>query len=135
MLDGMEQSEEQIISRLFDIENAGEADQRARLRGERYLSLIKDDQSGQAYVFRHGVDDTEGEEIPEGTEFWAYDTFDEAERVYGQLLSVERRAGQVIETDSDDDLGDSETGGAELRDLYSDSDDDNLIVEEEEKES
>ena len=119
----MELSEEQITTRLFELENAGEADRRARLLGERYLSLLQDDESGQAYVFRHGVDNTEGGTIPGGTEFWEYDTFEEAERVYGQMLEGARRAGHVVQEDSDDDLGDYETIGAELNDVNSDTDD------------
>jgi|ERR687885_1610095 hypothetical protein len=125
----MELSEEQIISRLLELENAGEADRRARLVGERYLSLIEDDASGRSYVLRHGVDDTEGGIVPEGTEFWEYDTFDEAERVYGQMLREAQRAGHLVEQDSDDDLGDYETAGAEMRGTTSDTDDP-LVVEE-----
>ena len=119
----MELSEEQITTRLFELENSGEADRRARLLGERYLSLLQDDESGQAYVFRHGVDNTEGGTIPAGTEFWEYDTFEEAERVYGQMLEGARRAGHVVQEDSDDDLGDYESVGAELNDVNSDTDD------------
>jgi hypothetical protein len=122
-----ERSEEQIISRLFDLENTGQAAQRAELTGERFLSLIQDPASGRAYVFQHGLDETEGAEVPVGTEFWAYTTWDEAERAYTQLLEEDRKAGELVETDSDEGLGDSDTDGAEVRDRYSASDEDPLV--------
>ena len=125
---GMEErSEEQVISRLFDLENEGQAAQRAELTGERFLSLIQDPVNGLAYVFQHGLDETEGAEVPAGTEFWEYPTWDEAERAYAQLLSEDRQAGEVVETDSEESLGDSDTGGAEVRDRYSASDEDPQI--------
>jgi hypothetical protein len=122
-----ERSEEQVISRLFDLENDGQATQRAELTGERFISLIQDPNNGKAYVFQHGLDETEGAEVPPGTEFWEYPTVDEAERAYSQLLDEDRKAGEVVATDSDEGMGDSETGGAEVRDRYSASDDDPLI--------
>jgi hypothetical protein len=126
-MDVEERSEEQVVSRLFDLENDGQAAQRAELTGERFLSLIQDPASGRAFVFQHPLDETEGAEVPEGTEFWEYPTPDEAERAYAQLLDEDRKAGELVETDSDEGLGDSETGGAEVRDRYSASDEDLLI--------
>jgi hypothetical protein len=122
-----ERSEEQVISRLFDLENAGQAAQRAELTGERFLSLIQDPVNGLGYVFQHGLDETEGAEVPAGTEFWEYPTWDEAERAYAQLLDEDRQSGELLDVDSDEGLGDSESGGAEVRDRYSASDDDLLI--------
>jgi hypothetical protein len=122
-----ERSEEQVITRLFDLENDGQATQRAELTGERFISLIQDPNSGTAYVFQHGLDETEGAEVPPGTEFWEYPTLDEAQRAYSQLLAEDRQAGEVVATDSEEGIGDSETGGAEVRDRYSASDDDLLI--------
>jgi hypothetical protein len=122
-----EESEEQILSRLLEIENGGQADRRAQLAGERYLSLINDPETGRGFVLLHGVDDTEGAEIPEGTEFYQYATSEEAERAYDQLLAESAGAGEVVEEDSTDDEGDSETAGAEVRDLYSDQDTDELV--------
>src|ERR1700680_22375 len=119
-----ERSEEQVISRLFDLENEGQAAQRAELTGERFLSLIQDPTSGLGYVFRHGLDETEGAEVPPGTEFWQYPNLDEAERAYAQLLNEDRQAGELVATDSEEGLGDSETDGAEVRDRYSASDED-----------
>jgi hypothetical protein len=125
-----ERSEEQTVSRLLDLENDGLADQRAELTGERFLSLIQDPDTGQGYVLRHPTDPTEGAEVPDDTELWAYPTFDEAERAYGQLISEAREAGELVDEDSDDDLGESETDGAEVRGRYSASDEDPLVEEE-----
>lgn len=122
-----ERSEEQVISRLFDLENEGQSAQRAELTGERFISLIQDPDNGLGYVFVHGLDETEGAEVPEGTEFYQYPNLEEAERAYAQLLAEDRQAGELVETDSDEGLGDSETDGAEVRDRYSASDDDPLI--------
>ena len=129
-----EKSEEQVISRLFDLENEGQAAQRAELSGERFLSLIQDPDSGRAYVFSHGTDVTEGAEIPPGTEFWEYSTQDEAARAYGQLLAESGQAGDIVEEDSEEGIGDSETAGAEVRDRYSASDEDPLIDVDENEE-
>src|SRR5438270_14033740 len=112
-----ERSEEQILSRLFELENGGQADRRVELAGERYASLIQDPETGRSYVLRHGVDETEGAEVPEGTEFWEYPHLDEAERGYRQMLVEARQAGQLVEEDSDENVGDSESAGAELRDV------------------
>jgi hypothetical protein len=128
-----ERSEEQVLSRLFDLESSGQAAQRAELSGERFISLIQDPDSGRAYVFQHPLDETEGAEIPPGTEFWDYPTFDEAQRAYAQLVEEDRQAGELVEVDSEEGIGDSDAGGAEVRDRYSASDEDPLIENDEEK--
>jgi hypothetical protein len=121
-----ERSEEQIISRLLELENDGQAERRAELSGERFLALIHDPDNGRSYVLRHATDETEGAEIPEGTEFYEYRTTDEAQRAYEQLLDESRTIGELVEEDSTDDVGDFETEGAEIRDLYADQDEDEL---------
>ena len=128
-----ERSEEQVMSRLFDLENSGQAAQRAELSGERFISLIQDPDNGRAYVFQHPLDETEGAEVPPGTEFWDYPTFDEAQRAYAQLLEEDRQAGELVEVDSEEGIGDSDAGGAEVRDRYSASDEDPQIESDEEK--
>ena len=105
-----ELSEEQVVDRLLRLENEG-PDRRAELTGERFLSLIHDPERGRAYVLRHGLDETEGAEVPEGTEFWEYD----------------RMTGELVDEDSTEDLGDTETDGAELRDLHAADEDDPLV--------
>jgi hypothetical protein len=123
-----EQSEEQIASRLLDLENSGQAEERAELTGERFISLILDPDTGIGYVLQHGLDETEGAEVPPGTEFYDYPTWEEAQRAYEQLLTEARQAGELVEVDSTEGIGDSETGGAEVRDRYSASDEDPLIA-------
>src|SRR5258707_14469341 len=122
-----ERSEEQVISRLFELESDGQATQRAELTGERFLSLIQDPANGRGYLFLHGLDETEGAEVPPATEFWEYRVWDEAERAYAQLLEEDSQAGELVETDSDEGLGDANEGGAEVRDRYSASDEDPLV--------
>jgi hypothetical protein len=132
-----ERSEEQIISRLLELENDEQAERRVRLRGEKYLSLLHDPDDGRSYIFRHGTDETEGAELPADTEFYEYQTADVAQRAFEQMVDESRRAGQVVEEDSTDDLGDFESGGAEIRDLYADVDEDELtqdpVISEEEE--
>jgi hypothetical protein len=124
-----EQSEEQIISRLLDLENDGQAERRTELSGERFLTLIQDPDTGRAYVLRHGVDNTEGAEIPE-SELFEYPNVDAASTAYEQLLAESKAEGEVVEEDSTEDIGDSETGGAEVRDLYADMDEDELTQDD-----
>lgn len=122
-----ERSENQIISRLIELENGELAERRVELTGERYLSLLDDPDSGHSYVFRHGVDETEGAELPPDTEFFEYPTHEEAQRAFEQQLAESRAAGEIVEEDSVDDIGDFETSGAEIRDLYADESEDELV--------
>jgi len=132
-----ERSEEQVISRLLELENDGQAERRAELTNERFLALLHDPDDGMSYVLRHGTDQTEGAEIPAGTEFYQYPTPDEAQRAFEQLLAESRQAGELVEEDSTDDIGDFESSGAEVRDLFADSDEDELsqdpVISEEEE--
>jgi len=125
-----ERSEEQILSRLLELENSGQAERRVELDGEQFISLIHDPDSRRGYVLKHGTDETEGAEIPAGTEFWEYPTAQEAEQAFEQLVAESAGEGAVIEEDATDDVGDFESGGAEVRDLYSDSDTDPQIDSE-----
>jgi hypothetical protein len=123
-------SENEILSRLLELENDEQAERRVRLAGERYLSLLQDPDNGRSYVFRHGVDNFDGADVPEGTEFYEYPTIDVARRAFNQILGEAKTAGTVIEEDSTDDLGDLEGAGAEIRDLYADQDEDELTQDE-----
>lgn len=126
-----DRSENQIVSRLLELENGDQAERRVRLSGERYLSLLEDPDSGRSYVFRHGVEDVGASaEVPEGTEFFEYDTIDVARHAFNELLGEAKRAGTVVEEDSTDDLGDFESSGAEIRDLYADVDEDELTQDD-----
>jgi hypothetical protein len=123
-----EYSEQQLETHLMELENQGMADRRAELVGPRFLSLLHDDETDRAYVLRHGVDETEGLSVPPDTEVWQYANFDEAERAYEQLLSEAAEAGEVVDEDSDEEIGDYETAGAELRDVHSADEDDSLVA-------
>lgn len=122
-----ERSEEQIVSRLLELENGGQAERRVRLQDDSYVALIHDPDTGLGYVLRHGIDTTEGAEIPPGTELYEYATPQQAEAAFDQLVSESAAEGQVAEDDSTDDEGDFETSGAEMRDMYSDADTDLLV--------
>jgi hypothetical protein len=121
-----ERSEEQIISRVLALENDGQAERRAELTDERFLSLVNDPDTGRSYILRHGVDEFDGADIPAGTELYEYPTSEEAQRAYEQLLEESRQAGELVEEDSTEDVGDFESSGAEVRDLFADSDEDEL---------
>ncbi len=132
-----ERSEEQIISRLVELENEGQAERRVELTGERFMSLLDDPDTGRSYVFRHGLDDTEGAELPPQSEFFEFPTHDEAEVAFDRELAESKSAGELVEEDSTDDIGDFETGGAEVRDLFADESGDELardpVISEEEE--
>src|SRR5256885_16207849 len=49
-----ERSEEQILSRLLELDNGGQAERRVELAGERYLSLLHDPDTGRGYALQHG---------------------------------------------------------------------------------
>lgn len=122
-----ERSENEIISRLIELENQGLAERRVALADEHYMSLLHDPDSGRAYVFRHGLDDTEGAELPPDSDYYEYPTLDEAQRAFERELSDARGAGEVVDEDSTEDIGDFESDGAEIRDLYADESEDELV--------
>ena len=128
MLSAMEMSDQQIVTQLWELENGEEADRRAELSGGQFLSLFKDKLNGHSYVFRHGIDATEGLDVADA-EFWEYDSGDEAERVFNQLLTQASRHGGLVDPDSDSEMGDIETAGPELRGTASDTTDE-LAVED-----
>ncbi len=111
-----ERSEEQILSRLLELENEGGAERRVQLTDERFLALIHDPDNGRSYVLKHGLDDTEGAEIPAESEFYEYATRDEAEQAFNQLTNEFGSGGEVVEVDSTEAIGDSEAAGAEIID-------------------
>ena len=128
-----ERSEEQVISRLLELENDGQAERRAQLSGERFLSLLNDPDTGRSYILRHGTDETEGAEIPAGTEFYEYPSADLAQRAYEQLLEESRGAGELVEEDSTEDIGDFESSGAEVADSDEDERSRDPVISEEEQ--
>lgn len=133
MLIAMEMSDQQIVTQLWELENNEEADRRAELSGGQFLSLFKEKLSERSHVFRHGIDETGGLDTGDA-EFWEYDTADEAERVFNQLLRQAEHHGALVDPDSDSELGDYETDGAELRGTASDTTDELAVEDPEEPE-
>ena len=80
------------MSRLLELENDGQAERRTGLTGPRFLSPFPDPDTGRAYVLRHGVDSTEGAELPEG-EFFEYPNGGVAAQAYD--LSLNRYKAMV----------------------------------------
>ena len=135
-----ERSEVQLVDRLLALESQDQSERRAELTDERFLSLIEDPDTGRGYVFRHAanvstyeLDDTQAGDVTEGTEFWEYANLEEASRAFEALLGEAREAGELVEEDSDEELGDVVVDGAELNDLYSASDEDPLVADEDER--
>ncbi len=122
-----DRSEEQTISRLLELENEGQSERRAELTGERFLALLHDPDTGRSYILRHGTDSTEGAEIPKGTELFEYARVDAAQQAFDQLLAEARQAGEVVDEDSTDAVGDFESSGAEVRDLFAAESGDELV--------
>jgi hypothetical protein len=120
-------SDQQVEVRLLELENQGQADRRAELTGQRYLSLIHDEETGRGYVLQHGPDRMEGAEVPPDTEFWEYPTFEAAERTYLVMLREAEERDELVDEDSDEGIGDIEVDGAEVRDMYSAYDEDPLV--------
>jgi hypothetical protein len=119
-----EDSDERLEAWLLEQENQDLADRRAELTGDRWLSLIHDPKSSAAYIFRHGMDDTEGAEVPADSEVWEYESFEQAERAYAALLGEAAAAGELVDAESDEEeLGDVETDGLDDEELHSDTDD------------
>ena len=87
---------EEIINWLFVLENEGRATHRAELTDQRFLSLLKDPKTRRWYVFLHPLDETDGIEIPWGTEFWQYPYTAKADRGYARLLQEARQAGEIV---------------------------------------
>src|SRR4030081_2892865 len=104
MLIAMEMSDQQIATQLWELENNEEADRRAELTGGQFLSLFKDKLNDRSHVFRHGIDETGGLDAGDA-EFWEYETGDEAERVFNQLLRQAEETRRHVEPDSDAGVG------------------------------
>ncbi|MBO0690516.1 MAG: hypothetical protein J2P40_13215 [Candidatus Dormibacteraeota bacterium] len=129
------EDDEELASRLYELETQDLADRRAELTGDRWLSLIHDQVSSRAYVFRHGVEDTESGGVPADAEVWEYPTFEQAEQAYAALLGEAAAEGELVDPDAEDEEPvDYDAEGAELQDVYSDEDTDDLVVGQEQPE-
>ncbi len=109
-------SEQEVLTRLFELENDEEADRRARLTGDRYLSLFLGKVDGKSYVFLHGPA-ADGGFSTDNSEFYVYETSGEAEGTYDQMLGEFRESGNLVEEDSLEDLGDFVSSGPDPDDM------------------
>ncbi len=104
--------DQRTLSWLWEQENAAQMDRRVELTGERYLSLFLDRPDGRSYIFLHrGDEQNDDVSVGEDSEFWMYDTRDAATAEFNHMVANARRAGHVIETDDDEELGDAFTEG------------------------
>ncbi|HEX4215012.1 MAG TPA: hypothetical protein VIA06_16955 [Candidatus Dormibacteraeota bacterium] len=117
-------SDERLEAWLLELENQDLADRRAELSGDRWLSLIHDPRASSVYIFRHGMDETEGAAVPADAEIWEFDSFERAERAYAALLGEAAAAGELVDPESEaEELGDVETDGLNAEELHADTDD------------
>ncbi len=99
--------DQQVLSRLWELESAGEADQRAELAGGQYLSLFLDTDDGQSYVFRHGsAEANEDIEVGRESEVFAFPTAGNAHAAYEQMVNEASAEGSLVDPESDEELGD-----------------------------
>ena len=99
------------LAQLWHLENAGRADRRAELEGERYVSLFVDVLDGRSYIFEHGIADASDDVSVGDAEFERYDTEDQARIAYADRLREAQAAGELVDRSSEDDLGDASVDG------------------------
>lgn len=109
------------LSQLWTLENDGRADRRAKLDGERFLSLFLDVLGGRSYIFEHGTD-AANEEVDVGdAELYRYETARQAQIAYGEMLREARQEGRLVDTDSMEDIGDPAVDGPTTTDTGADN--------------
>src|SRR3982074_2471833 len=102
--------DQRTLAQLWELENDEQMERRVELTGERRLSLFLEKMDGRSYIFRHGLaEQNEGVSVGQDSEFWMYETAEAANMECGRLLAPPRRAGHVVETDDEDELGDPHT--------------------------
>lgn len=97
------------LALLWSLENQGRADRRVELKGERFVSLFLDVLDGHSYVFEHGDDPeatTEALNVGDA-ELERYGTADQARAAFAERLGEAVAEGRLVETDSEEDLGDA----------------------------
>jgi hypothetical protein len=99
------------LAQLWHLENAGRADRRAELAGERYVSLFVDVLGGKSYIFEHGVADAADDVSVGDAEFEEYDTEDQARVAYADRLREAQDAGELVDRSSEEDIGDASVDG------------------------
>lgn len=104
--------DQRTLARLWELENGEQMDRRVELTGQRFLSLFLDKLDGRSYIFRHSAEEqNETVSVGQDSEFWMYDTADAAALEFRRMVGAARRAGNLVETDDTDDLGDPFTDG------------------------
>jgi hypothetical protein len=109
--------DQRTLAQLWELENAGDQDRRAELAGDQFLSLFIEKLGKRSYVFRHGLDSSsDGYDVGDA-EYWMYDTGEQAEIAFAQLLGEARAEGRLVDEDSDAELGDPYTEAPETTEV------------------
>lgn len=110
--------DQRTLSQLWELENNQQMERRVELTGERHLSLFLEKLGGRSYIFRHGpAEQNEGVSVGQDSEFWMYETADAATIEFERMVAAARRAGHLVETDDEDELGDPHTDGPVTTDI------------------
>ena len=94
----MELTDDQVTARLWDLEEGERQDARVALRDGTYLSLFLDKVDSQSYIFRRAAAERSG------SDFWKFESADQAQTAFDQMLSELRRDRMIAEEDSAEDL-------------------------------
>jgi hypothetical protein len=94
----MELTDDQVTARLWDLEEDERQDGRAALRDGTYLSLFLDKVDSQSFIFRRAGAERSG------SDFWKFDTAQQAQTAFDQMLSELRRDRMLAEEDSAEDI-------------------------------
>ena len=98
--------DQRLVSQLWELENADEADQRVELEGGEYVSLFLDADNGRSYIFRHGsrVDANEDVDVGSETEDEVYE--------FANSRNAQAAFDEMVDEESEgDELGDADTEG------------------------
>jgi hypothetical protein len=95
----MELTDDQVTAQLWDLEEGAMQDARVALADGTYLSLFLDKVDGRSYIFRRAAAERAG------SDFWMYETPEEAQTAFDQMLGELRRDRMVVDEDSMEDLG------------------------------
>ncbi len=110
--------DQRTLAQLWELENDEQMERRVELTGQRHLSLYLEKLGGRSYIFQHGPgEQNEGVSVGQDSEFWMYDKAEAATIEFERMLAAARRAGHLIETDDEDELGDPRTGGPVTTDI------------------
>ena len=110
--------DQRTLAQLWELENDEQMERRDELTGGRHLSLFLEKLGGRSYIFRHGpAEQNEGVSVGQDSEFWMYETAEAATIEFERMVAAARRAGHLVETDDEDELGDPHTDGPVTTDI------------------